>query len=202
MKFRKKPVVIEAFLWTGDEHQVEDPEWACDAIRDGRIRFENSGTPEVALAIDTLEGTHRANRGDWIIRGVNGEMYPCKPDIFAATYEAVEVDGVNVAACEAPAVGLSFGEALRHLHNGCKLQRMGWNGSGQWIVLMPPLRLPPFNAQAPGPKVNDRTAKHIGPDTPLDSQPYFALWTAQGKWQPGWNPSTSDALAYDWQIVQ
>jgi hypothetical protein len=86
-KYRKKPVVIEAFLWTGDEHQQEDPVWIVTAIKDGQVRFEKSGTPEVTLLIDTLEGTHRAQRGDWIIKGVKGELYPCKPDIFAATYE-------------------------------------------------------------------------------------------------------------------
>lgn len=88
LKFRKKPVVIEAFQWTGGPNQPEDPVWACEAIRAGSVRFENVGTPDAALLIDTLEGTHRANQGDWIIRGVKGELYPCKPDIFEATYEA------------------------------------------------------------------------------------------------------------------
>jgi hypothetical protein len=88
-QFRKKPVVIEAFQWTGGPDQTDDPTWAVDAIKSGAIRFENEGTPDVALLIDTLEGTHRANQGDYIIRGVKGELYPCKPDIFAATYEAV-----------------------------------------------------------------------------------------------------------------
>lgn len=88
-KFMKRPVVIEAFQWTGDEHQQESPEWADEAVRLGTVRFEKIGTPDVALLIDTLEGTHRANRGDYIIRGVKGELYPCKPDIFAATYDPV-----------------------------------------------------------------------------------------------------------------
>jgi hypothetical protein len=89
MQFRKKPVVIEAFCWTGDEHQTEDPVWACDAIRRGEITFENVGTPEVRLIVSTLEGKMTANQGDWIIQGVNGEIYPCKPDIFAKTYDPV-----------------------------------------------------------------------------------------------------------------
>lgn len=89
MKYRKKPVVIDAFQWTGGPDQIEDPVWICDAIREDRVRFENAGTEGVALLIDTLEGTHRANPGDWIIRGIKGELYPCKPDIFAKTYEPV-----------------------------------------------------------------------------------------------------------------
>ena len=69
---------------------------ASNALNDtpdyaGTVRFEHVGTPAVALLIDTLEGTHRANRGDWIIRGIKDELYSCKPDIFEATYELVEV---------------------------------------------------------------------------------------------------------------
>ncbi len=89
-KYRKRPVVIEAFQWTGGPDQAEDPKWICDAMKAGNVRFENHGTPQVVLLIETLEGTHRAGVGDWIIRGIKGELYPCKPDIFAATYEAVE----------------------------------------------------------------------------------------------------------------
>ena len=81
-QFRKKPVVIEARQFTtnneaGSSRQMDDlADWAS-ARHDG-----------TALYIDTLEGTYRADVGDWIIRGVKGEFYPCKPDIFAATYEA------------------------------------------------------------------------------------------------------------------
>lgn len=87
MKYRKKPVVIEAFQWTGGPDQTEDPEWICQAIKEGTARFDP--IHEVML-IDTLEGTHQANFGDFIIQGVKGELYPCKPDIFALTYELAE----------------------------------------------------------------------------------------------------------------
>lgn len=89
-KWRKKPVVIEAFRWTGDIHQEEDPVWVVAAINAGIVSFVNNGTPVVKMVIKTLEGPHLANRGDYIIRGVKGEIYPCKPDIFNDTYEAVE----------------------------------------------------------------------------------------------------------------
>lgn len=98
---------------------------------------------------------------------------------------------------------MNFGEALETLKRGAnKVTRQGWNGKGQWVVLMPSLKLPPFSTQEPGAKVNDRTAKWIGEDTPLDSQPYFALWNAQGKWQPGWVPSVADVLAEDWTLAE
>ena len=80
-QFRKKPVVIEAVqlpIPKGDA-----PIWLICAMVNGSARLSDDGTAE----IDTLEGTHRASAGDWIIRGVKGELYPCKPDIFAATYD-------------------------------------------------------------------------------------------------------------------
>jgi len=81
-KFRKKPVVIEAmqFLNT-DENDLPLVLWIGNGVW---LDFENN-----ALEIETLEGTMTAQPGDWIIRGVQGEFYPCKPDIFAATYEEV-----------------------------------------------------------------------------------------------------------------
>ena len=98
--------------------------------------------------------------------------------------------------------GMSFGLAIEALKKGYKVARSGWNGKGMFIVLMPALYLPPFNSQEPGAKVNDRTAKHIGKDTPLDSQPYIAMKTATGQWQPGWLASQADILSDDWQIIK
>jgi hypothetical protein len=89
-KFRKKPVVIEAFQWTGGPDQTYDPVWIVDAIKRCEVYFRDSGSPSVQMGIRTLEGTMVALPGDWIIKGVKGELYPCKPDIFAATYEPVE----------------------------------------------------------------------------------------------------------------
>lgn len=81
-KFRKKPVVIEAvqFQFNGDNAQEIADFMQCQfaAIEWGR------------LVIGTLEGNHYANPGDWIIKGVKGEFYPCKPDIFEATYEVTK----------------------------------------------------------------------------------------------------------------
>ena len=87
-KFRKKPVVVEAVQWDetlktlrllqsmGMETTIYGAGKEVDIIVD--------------LQIVTLEGSHHADFGDWIIKGVKGEFYPCKPDIFRATYEAVE----------------------------------------------------------------------------------------------------------------
>lgn len=87
-KFRKRPVIIEAMQYTGANGEAV-ANW-CG----GRVRSEgkSSDPSDVArwLDIPTLEGVMRATRGDWIVKGVAGEFYPCKPDIFAATYEPVE----------------------------------------------------------------------------------------------------------------
>lgn len=83
-KFRKKPVVIEAEQFMPD---------GSAATNQGAMFMEfpiQSDEDGPHLIIPTLEGAHRANPGDWIITGIKGEIYPCKPDIFAATYEAVE----------------------------------------------------------------------------------------------------------------
>jgi hypothetical protein len=89
-KYRKKPVVIEAFKWTGDVEQTEDPSWINEAIEKGNVYFINQNTDKVLMAIETLEGTMYASRGDYIIKGIQNELYPCKPDIFESTYEIVE----------------------------------------------------------------------------------------------------------------
>jgi hypothetical protein len=81
-KFRKKPVVIEAEQYLPGA--LVRSAWLFNAMRDGLV-YQSNG-----LTIKTLEGEMTASAGDWIIKGVKGEIYPCKPDIFAATYEAVE----------------------------------------------------------------------------------------------------------------
>lgn len=99
-KFRKKPVVIEAVRVTAADYNGRDwdgcpfsdvPEWLAAALRDGRIVAVTPGHTDYAeWEIRTLEGTMLASPGDWIIRGVEGEIYPCKPSVFATTYEPVE----------------------------------------------------------------------------------------------------------------
>lgn len=89
-KWRKKPVIIDAFRWTGGPDQEEDPEWCNEAMAKGDMWFENTGSPSVVMKIKTLEGVMTAQVGDYIIMGIKGEIYPCKPDIFDATYESVE----------------------------------------------------------------------------------------------------------------
>lgn len=97
MKFRKKPVVIEAWQVPPDDNMTRDlpPSWCVSAILSGELKLLHGGGLEVRTLEDGSDGRakHVADVGDWIIRGVAGELYPCKPDIFAATYEPVDGDG-------------------------------------------------------------------------------------------------------------
>ena len=84
MKYRKKPVVIEAVQFDGTDESVE---WLFPQLVNNEI-----GRGCNKLYIKTLEGVMEASIGDYIIKGVNGEFYPCKPDIFTKTYEIVEAN--------------------------------------------------------------------------------------------------------------
>lgn len=79
MKYRKKPVVIDAIQFDGETWPEE---FFGRPIKDASLHVQDR-----AIYIHTLEGIHKAVKGDWIIRGVKGEFYPCKPDIFEMTYE-------------------------------------------------------------------------------------------------------------------
>lgn len=83
MKYRKKPVVIEAVQWLGTPESM-------DAIRDLNIGGECVDFTHDNAFIVTLEGQMNVDIGDWVIRGVKNELYPCKPDIFEMTYERVD----------------------------------------------------------------------------------------------------------------
>ena len=98
-------------------------------------------------------------------------------------------------------IGMTFGEAIEALKGGAKVKRKGWNGENMFIVYMPALYLPPYNTADTARKVNDRTAKWIGEDKPLDCQPYIAMYNAQEQWIPGWLASQSDMLSEDWEIA-
>lgn len=99
-RFRKKPVVIDAFQMTR-ARRVDNSEWpawlneAWQLPRDepGAVSgVDGPGVGDDQLRVVTLEGVNVVGWNDWIIRGVKGELYPCKPDIFAATYEEVVPD--------------------------------------------------------------------------------------------------------------
>jgi hypothetical protein len=135
VKFRKKPVVIEAIQWTRNVDEIRA--FVGDAAV---FEFSESGPH---LTIKTLEGIHEASPNDFIIRGVKGEFYPCKPDIFEATYEAVR---------EVTHYPDGMGEESRRLHreynalvaaqragakNGAEVVRVTDEAAAKGIILVP-----------------------------------------------------------------
>lgn len=93
MKFRKKPVVVEAMKFNGSRDSIQA---ICDWANRGAdepwvdyVTFDNSDRPREVLC-HTLEGPLCVAEGDWVIKGTKGEFYPCKPDIFEATYEPAD----------------------------------------------------------------------------------------------------------------
>lgn len=91
MKYRKKPVVIDAFRWYVGAPEEKYPNWFLEAAARGDWWYKSyvGGYFVGLLQIDTLEGVMTAESGDYVIKGVHGELYSCKPDVFKETYERV-----------------------------------------------------------------------------------------------------------------
>jgi hypothetical protein len=83
-KFRKKPVIIDAEQWIGSQESFDQ------ILALGLVKWKPGEMGTKTFIIETLEGNHLAKKGDWIIKGVKGEFYPCKPDIFERTYEKIK----------------------------------------------------------------------------------------------------------------
>jgi len=181
MQFRKKPVVIQAFQFQQPTSVDQAPDWLIEAVKQDAFLVVDS-----VAHITTLEGVMTAQPGDWIIRGVKGELYPCKPDIFAATYEAAGTHAGWAAA------GLDFGTALQALRDGKRVSRAGWNGRGMFVYLVPAASYP----------VQTGAAKaHFGEGAMVPYNAYLALKGADDTVST-WAPSGSDALAEDWRVLE
>lgn len=149
MKYQKKPIIIEAYQ-----------------------TFEEK-------IIHTLEGDMKASVGDYVITGIRGEQYPCKPDIFKATYTPVKDENT----------GMSIGEAITALEEGKRCARKAWNGKNQYIELV-------YNASYIDGNGNLINAKH---DT--YGNKVIAFVGTFGV-QLGWLASQADLLSKDWYIVE
>jgi hypothetical protein len=133
-KYRKKPVVVEAYQWWEiDKYEVKSSE-SLDDVR----RYECTNEPVTKLCphcgyimhdhgfIDTLEGGHIVCPGDYIITGVKGEKYPCKPDIFEQTYSlAGDVLGMKCRLCGKPCTAISISDSAGAAHAASSCCRAG-----------------------------------------------------------------------------
>ncbi len=179
-KYKKKPVVVEAIQYTGDN---------VDAI----VAFagENCKWGNRIIIPDPLRGSLKAEPGDYIIKGVNGEFYPCAPEVFGATYEIADEPAIEPS-------GMNFGQAIHALKLGEKVAREGWNGKGMFLFLLPAGTIP--KAAIHDPKLrevlegNDRDS--------FEALASIRMKTTDDKILTGWLASQTDMLAEDWVIVE
>ena len=193
MRYRKKPVIIDAIQWTGG-NMVEIADFAkgfakFDEIRQGDA--ENKIPAQYDLSIQTLEGTMQASRGDYIIKGVNGEFYPCKPDIFEKTYE--KADSLSA---------MDFGDAIEVLKKGGAIRRSGWNGKGLFVVKQVPARI--GSDVIPKMQSLPQSAKDLilAGNGFIDYTSQCLIYNENTGRADSWVPSVSDIFADDWEIVK
>ncbi|CAG9884402.1 DUF2829 domain-containing protein [Bacteroides ovatus] len=196
MKYRKKPVVIEAI-----QLKVDNFDAVCDFMGGtpvpklnpdfGVDEHGNTNEPYLGVYIETLEGKMLANYGDYIIKGVNGEFYPCKPDIFEKTYDTAD----------SPA-SMGFGDAIEFLKQGGAIRRSGWNGKGLFVVK----QIPAHITEEIIPKMQSlpQSAKDIimsRENKVIDYTSQMLIINPDGR-ADSWVPSASDVFAEDWEVVQ
>lgn len=186
MKYKKKPVVIEAIKWNGDKIS-EVTDWISKALDKGVImRFGNE------VKILTLEGIMTASSGDYIIKGINGEIYPCKPDIFDKTYDIVKEDTDSIC----------FGDAIEVLKQGGAIRRKGWNGKGLFVIKQVPAHIESGiipKMQSLPQSAKDLILKGKGF---IDYTSQCLIYNENTGRADSWVPSISDVFAEDWEIVQ
>lgn len=196
MKATKKPITIECFIYDGDlknsDGQFYVCAWAVEAFQSGVIYFKDQGE----MYIKTLEGDHHVSVGDYVIRGVNGELYPCKPDIFEKTYNIL-TEEANATARDHFDTEFThdFSWALRQMKHGKKIHRAGWNGKGMFAVLQ--------KGYPQGIPCNKQTAEAWGLNEGdlFRCEPYMQLKMVNGS-HSMWVPSVNDCLSNDWAIVE
>lgn len=195
-KYRKKPVVIEAI-----QLKVDNFDAVCDFMGGTPVPKinpdfsvdENGDTnePYLGVYIETLEGKMLANYGDYIIKGINGEFYPCKPDIFEKTYDEAD----NSSA-------MGFGDTIEVLKQGGAIRRSGWNGKGLMVFKQVPAHI----TEEIIPKMQSlpQTAKDLilkGKGF-IDYTSQCLIYNENTGRADSWVPSISDVFAEDWEIVQ
>ena len=187
LKATKKPVTIECVKWDGKN--VDEIKSFCKDCKfelDTHAYDAGIAPPRWNLTIHTLEGDLFALEGDYIIKGVNGEIYPCKPDIFEKTYDVAEKPD---SVMEAPETTHGFDWAIQRLNAGEKVQRKGWNGKGQYIELAT--------------SISYKNAKGEIINCNHDAIGNKALaFVGTSGVQMGWLASQADMLAEDWMIAE
>lgn len=173
MKYRKKQIIIDAIQFHGNFVEIEK-------FVGSDAEFNNG-----ELTVATLEGPLHASKYDWIIKGVKGEFYPCKPDIFECTYEEVNREA-----------SMTFGDAIKALKDGKRVARSGWNGKGMFIYLVD-------GSHVDRKLLRNGIERHpiFDADCMVHFNSHIDMRTADGSVCIGWLASQSDMLSEDWVIV-
>lgn len=195
MKYRKKPVVIEAV-----QLKVDNFDAVCDFMGGtpvpkhnpdfGIDENGNTNEPYLGVYIETLEGKMLANYGDYIIKGVNGEFYPCKPDIFEKTYDKADDSSV-----------MGFSDAIEVLKQGGAVRRSGWDGKGLMVFKQVPAHIESDiipKMQSLPQSAKDLILKGKGF---VDYTSQCLIYNENTGCADSWVPSISDVFAEDWEIV-
>lgn len=196
MKYKKKPVVIEAI-----QLKVDNFDEVCEFMGEtpmpkhnpdyGIDEHGNTNNPYLGVYIETLEGKMLASCGDYIIKGVNGEFYPCKPDIFEKTYDIVEDESDSMC----------FGDAIEVLKQGGAIRRRGWNGKGLFVIKQVPAHIDcnviPKMQSLPQ-SAKDLIMKGKGF---IDYTSQCLIYNENTGRADSWVPSISDVFSNDWEIV-
>lgn len=184
-EYTKKPVTIAAMRYDGT---VESAQEIILWTRHSAVLMQSTENIEHRLMIPTMEGDLHCSPGDVVIRGVKGEYYPCKPDIFDETYSKV------LLPSERKTEGMDFGEAIRQAKAGKKITRKGWNGKDMFVVRQ--------KGYPEGIPSNKQTAEAFGLEEGdlFKVRPYYQMRCADGSHQM-WLASQSDIDAEDWEVV-
>ena len=200
--FTKKPVTITAVKFTATEtnYILLKKFMGVDSLHiDGTA-------DDPKLMIHTLEGVMAADKGDMIIKGIRGEFYPCKPDIFKKSYNDAE---------PVPSEGLTFGQALEALKQEKRVARNGWNGKGMFIFMRPadelnvdfvvdkvkslPQSVKDYYLQD---LLNDKKERVPAEENDnVKFTAYLCMKAADGSIVNGWLASQTDMLSEDWEIL-
>lgn len=185
MKYKKKPIIIEAVKWDGNRVS-EVTDWISEALdKMVIIRYGNE------VRVKTLEGVMKVSPGDYIIKGVNGELYPCKPEIFEKTYETVNENKDFMC----------FGDAIEVLKQGGAIRRKGWNGKGLFVIKQVPAHIE--SDVIPKMQSLPQSAKDIILNGKgfIDYTSQCLIYNENTGRADSWVPSISDVFAEDWEIV-
>lgn len=192
-RYVKKPIAIEDVKWKGfNNDEIKD--FAGDSVKIEVIRegdADNGIPPSVDCSIETLEGVMKDNVGDYISKGVNGEFYPCKQDIFEKTYDKDDDSSV-----------MCFGDAIEVLKQGGTVRRSGWNGKGLMVFKQVPAHIDSDiipKMQSLPQSAKDLILKSKGF---IDYTSQCLIYNENTGRADSWVPSISDVFAEDWEIVR